>query len=226
MKQVVDFLAELSLNNNKEWFDSHKDQYLNALEVFHSFTEQLIDGIASFHKEIVHLTVKDCTYRIYRDLRFSPDKTPYKTHMGAYICPGGKKSGYAGYYFHLEPRPKDISSNYFMASGLWHPSSDVLKSVRDDILFDAKPYLESVRKANGWIIDYDEALKRVPRGYPADSPHKDLFRLRNHLLARNMEDKSVCDKNLLKNVLSEFKKTHTFVALLNRSVTYALTPQN
>jgi len=113
-----------------------------------------------------------------------------------------------------------------MASGLWHPSSDVLKSVRDDILFDAKPYLESVRKANGWIIDYDEALKRVPRGYPADSPHKDLFRLRNHLLARNMEDKSVCDKNLLKNVLSEFKKTHTFVALLNRSVTYALTPQN
>ena len=67
MKQVVDFLAELSLNNNKEWFDSHKDQYLNALEVFHSFTEQLIDGIASFHKEIVHLTVKHISVRAERN---------------------------------------------------------------------------------------------------------------------------------------------------------------
>ncbi|MFA5302092.1 MAG: DUF2461 domain-containing protein [Bacteroidales bacterium] len=226
MKQVVDFLTELNLNNNKEWFDSHKDQYLNAVEQFHSFTDQLINGIASFHKEVLHLSVKDCTYRIYRDLRFSPDKTPYKTHMGAYICPGGKKSGFAGYYFHLEPRPKSTSSNHFMASGLWHPATDVLKSVRDDILYDPQPYLVSVRMAEEWNIDHDEALKRVPRGYPADSPHEDLFRLRNHLLARNMEDKYVCDKNLLKNVLSEFKKTHTFVALLNRSVTYALTPQN
>ena len=226
MKQIVDFLTELNLNNNKDWFDSHKDQYLNALEQFHSFTEQLIDGIASFHKEILHLSVKDCTYRIYRDLRFSPDKTPYKTHMGAYICPEGKTSGYAGYYFHLEPRPKSTSSNHFMASGLWHPAPDVLKSVRDDILYNPQAYLESVRIAEGWIIDPDESLKRVPRGYPADSPHENLFRLRNHLLGRNMEDKYIYDKNLLKNVLSEFKKTHTFVALLNRSVTYALTPQN
>ena len=226
MKQVVDFLAELSLNNNKEWFDSHKDQYLNALEVFHAFTEQLIGGIASFHKEIVHLTVKDCTYRIYRDLRFSKDKTPYKTHMGAYICPGGKKSGYAGYYFHMEPRPKHTSSNHFLASGLWHPAPGVLKSVRDDILYDAQPYLESVRKADGWIIDYDESLQRVPPGYPADSGYENLFRLKNHLLARNMEDKNLYDKNLLKNVLSEFKKTYTFVTLLNRSVIYAITPQD
>ncbi|HOO42102.1 MAG TPA: DUF2461 domain-containing protein [Bacteroidales bacterium] len=226
MKQVIDFLTELNLNNNKEWFDSHKDQYLNALKEFHAFTEQLIQGIASFHKEITTLSVKDCTYRIYRDLRFSPDKTPYKTHMGAYICPGGKKSGYAGYYFHLEPRPQSTSSNHFLASGLWHPAPDVLKSVRDDILYDSESYLESVRLAKEWIIDYDESLKRVPRGYPSNSKDENLFRLRNHLLARNMEDKYIYDKNLLKNVLSEFKKTYTFVALLNRSVTYAVTPQN
>ncbi len=226
MKCVIDFLVELSMNNNKEWFDSHKDQYIKALEHFTLFTDKLIAGIAYFDKDIVKLTVRDCTYRIYRDLRFSPDKTPYKTHMGAYICPGGKKSGYAGYYFHLEPQPKNTSSNHFMAAGLWHPSPDVLKSVRDDILFDAQPYLGSVRRAEGWIIDYDEALKRVPRGYSADSQNEDLFRLRNHLLARNMDDAYVYDKDLLKNVLSEFKKTHTFVALLNRSVTYALTPQN
>lgn len=226
MKQVVDFLSELSLNNNKEWFDGHKDQYLKALEQFHTFTEQLIDGIASFHEEIGNLSIKDCTYRIYRDLRFSKDKTPYKTHMGAYICPGGKKSGQAGYYFHLEPGTKNKSSNHFMASGLWHPAPGVLKSVRDDILYDAQPYLESVRKADGWIIDYDESLKRVPRGYPADSRYENLFRLKNHLLARNMEDKNLYDKNLLKNVLSEFKKTCTFVTLLNRSVIYAITPQD
>ncbi|HPV88528.1 MAG TPA: DUF2461 family protein, partial [Bacteroidales bacterium] len=79
MKRVIEFLAALSRNNNKPWFDAHKELYLEALQDFHDFTAQLIEGIATFDKDVSSLTVKDCTFRIYRDLRFSPDKSPYKT---------------------------------------------------------------------------------------------------------------------------------------------------
>ncbi len=105
MKQVYDFLAQLKENNNREWFNTHKEEYKRVQAIFNDFTQQLISRIEVWDQQISDsaLTVKDCTYRIYRDTRFSKNKTPYKTHMGAYICRGGKKSPYAGYYFHLEP---------------------------------------------------------------------------------------------------------------------------
>ena len=144
MKRVIDFLSDLSRNNNKPWLETNRDRYLQAQELFHSFTRELIEGIAMFDAEVSGLTVKDCTFRLYRDIRFSPDKTPYKTNMGAYICPGGKKSGYAGYYFHLEAPGKGNNGNHFMSSGLYQPAPLVLKSVRDDILYDARPYMEAI----------------------------------------------------------------------------------
>lgn len=226
MERVTDFLSLLSQNNNKPWFDAHKSQYREALEVFNHFTVQLIEGIALFDKDVTGLTVKDCTYRIYRDLRFSPDKTPYKTYMGAYICPGGKKSGFAEYYFHIGAPANDWSGNYFMSSGLFQPGPAVLNSVRDDILYDANPFQRAIALADEFELDTQDSLKRVPAGYPADSPYKSFFRLRNFLLAKYLDDKFILDKNLLKNVLSGFKKTHTFVALLNRSVSYVITSQN
>lgn len=226
MKRVIDFLSDLSRNNNKPWLETNRDRYLQAQELFHSFTRELIEGIATFDTEVSGLTVKDCTFRLYRDIRFSPDKTPYKTNMGAYICPGGKKSGYAGYYFHLEAPGKGSYGNHFMSSGLYQPAPLVLKSVRDDILYDARPYMEAISLAEGFSVDPMESLKRVPRGYPADSPYESFFRMKHFLLERNMDDVYVLDKNLLKNVLSGFKKTHTFVNLLNRSVKYVISSQN
>ncbi|MDD2611849.1 MAG: DUF2461 domain-containing protein, partial [Bacteroidales bacterium] len=104
MKTILSFLNQISDNNNKSWFDAHKSEYVAANETFNSFIEKLIVGIASFDPSIKGITVKDCTYRFYRDIRFSTNKMPYKTHFGAYICPYGKKSGYAGYYFHIEPK--------------------------------------------------------------------------------------------------------------------------
>ena len=101
MKRVLEYLRNLAANNNKVWFDAHKDEYLLAKKVFEDFTEQLIAKVEAFDPTVKGLTVKDCTYRIYRDVRFSKDKSPYKTHMGCYICRGGKKSGYSGYYFHV-----------------------------------------------------------------------------------------------------------------------------
>lgn len=101
MQAIIDFLRQLSQNNNREWFMAHKSEYQQAQARFNELTEQLILGISQFDSSVSGLTAKDCIYRIYRDVRFSKDKSPYKTHMGAYVCPGGKKSGYAGYYFHV-----------------------------------------------------------------------------------------------------------------------------
>ena len=108
MKRVLEYLRNLAANNNKVWFDAHKDEYLLAKKVFEDFTEQLIAKVEAFDPTVKGLTVKDCTYRIYRDVRFSKDKSPYKTHMGCYICRGGKKSGYSGYYFHVATEQGDV----------------------------------------------------------------------------------------------------------------------
>lgn len=134
MKEVIAFLRELHDNNNREWFDAHRAEWKRVKTRFAGFTEQLIDGISSFDPSVRGLRVQDCTYRIARDTRFSPDKRPYKEHIGAYIAPGGKKSGYAGYYFHVEPDTGEGSTyGHMLAVGLYCPEPVVLHSVRDEI---------------------------------------------------------------------------------------------
>ncbi len=91
MKAIVTFLRELQANNNREWFLANKERYAALQAHFNHFVDDLIHEISRFDSSVTGLTAKDCTYRIYRDVRFSADKSPYKTHMGAFICPGGKK---------------------------------------------------------------------------------------------------------------------------------------
>ena len=103
MKDILTYLTRLRENNNREWFQAHKEEYDRLRPIFIDKVQQLIDRIAQFDDEIAGLEAKSCMYRIYRDIRFSPDKTPYKTYMSAYMAKGGRKSLRAGYYFHLEP---------------------------------------------------------------------------------------------------------------------------
>ena len=149
MKQVVEFLTLLHENNDKAWFDSHKEMYKRALSCFEVFTAKLIDGIAAFDPSVRGLTVKDCTWRIYRDTRFSPDKTPYKTHMGAFVAPRGKKGGYSGYYFHVEPvwDERSWSQGHQLTTGLYCPLPEVLRSVRDEILDNGAEIEAAIREA-------------------------------------------------------------------------------
>ncbi len=99
MKEIITFLQELQQNNNREWFIANKTRYTTLQARFNAFVNELIGEISQFDDSITGLTAKDCTYRIYRDVRFSADKSPYKIHMGAFICPGGKKSGYSATTF-------------------------------------------------------------------------------------------------------------------------------
>lgn len=211
METILKFLGELKENNNREWFEANRERYKSVQEEFNAFTEKLIEGITLFDSAVKGVTVKDCTYRIYRDVRFSPNKEPYKTHMGAYMCPGGKKSGRAGYYFHLEP------NNSLLACGLHCPEPKVMKSVRDEIFDNGKEFSAAIKCAKEFTVDQTSKLQRVPKGYPADSEYAEYLKLKEFDLIKTIDIQG----NVLENTLKEFKSAKKFNDLLNKAVQYA-----
>lgn len=222
MKQVIAFLRELHDNNNREWFDAHRAEWKRVKTRFAGFTEQLIDGISTFDPSVRGLRVQDCTYRIARDTRFSPDKTPYKEYIGAYIAPGGKKSGYAGYYFHVEPDTGEGSTyGHMLAVGLYCPESVVLRSVRDEIFDNGAEVERTIREADAFTLCRDNTLRRTPKGYPSGSAYDELLRLREVLLERRLTERELLDDGLLERTLEAFRQAQPFVALLNRAVQFA-----
>lgn len=217
MKRVIEFFNELQQNNNKLWFDAHKAEYKEMLAYHNDFSEKLIAGIAKFDKSVEGLQVKDCTYRIYRDLRFSKDKTPYKQHIGTFICPNGKKSGYSGYYVHIEPNVK-----YFLCTGLWMPEAKIIKSVREEIMLNGKEFDKAIKVAKGFSLDWADSTKKLPNGYTDDCEFSDYYRLKSYLIMKEVDEKYLLSDNLIEKIVADFRKTYEFNHLLNKSVEYAL----
>ncbi|MEG1863821.1 MAG: DUF2461 domain-containing protein [Alistipes sp.] len=221
MQEIIDFLKALHANNEREWFNAHRTAWKRVQEQFNVFVEQLIEGIASFDPSVSGLTAKDCTYRIARDTRFSPDKTPYKNHIGAYIAPRGKKSGFAGYYFHIEPIGDSMIGHSLLSSGLYCPEPIVLRSVRDEILDNGAEIVSAVTAATGFTLNSSNSLKRTPVGFPSGSEFDAMLRLRDFYLDKPISEAFVLDDHLLEKTLAEFRRTQPFVAILNRAVQFA-----
>lgn len=223
MKKVIEFLKQVRRNNDRDWFQANRGLYDQARAEFDEFVEGLIEGIAGFDPSVRGLTVKDCTYRIYRDTRFSNNKDPYKTHMGAYVCPGGKKSGYAGYYFHVEPVCDDgmIGCN-MMTSGIYMPSPDVLRSVRHDIVDNGAEFDRAVRRAKGFVIDEENKLKRLPTGFAPGSPYDEYLKLKDIYLVKSLSNDYLLQPDLVKRVVHDYSLTYDFMKIVNRAVQYAL----
>ena len=134
MNTILSFLRNLEVNNNKQWFDAHKGEYQEARAHFNSIVEKLIEGIMAFDPSVRGIGIKESTYRIHKDMRFSKDGLPYKTHFGAFIARGGKKSGYSGYYFHIGTGSgEDYPCKSFLAVGNYYMEPKVLKILREDI---------------------------------------------------------------------------------------------
>ena len=137
LEKSLAFLTVLKENNYKEWFHENKPLYEEAKKEFEPFVNILIQEIRSIDKEVGHLEPKDCIFRVFRDIRFSKDKTPYKTNFGAFVAKGGgRKSEFGGYYFHLEP------DNCLLAGGIWMPQPDILKAMRQEIYHNIDEFLE------------------------------------------------------------------------------------
>lgn len=220
MDRVINFLKVLRENNNKEWFDLHRSEWKDVQGIFNIFIEGLIEGISSFDLSVKGLSVRDCTYRINRDTRFSHDKTPYKTHIGAYIAPNGKKSGYAGYYFHLEPGGDGFIGESLLSSGLYMPEPVILRSIRDEIFDNGAELLKSIDNSNGFSLNHDSKLKRTPKGYLTASEFDDILKLKSFFVQKPMTNSFLLSENLLENTLREFETTTPFLAILNRAVKF------
>ncbi len=220
MDEIFEFLYGIQRNNNREWFMANKSLYKRAEAKANDIAQQLIDGISAFDKSCSDLTIKDCTYRIYRDLRFSPDKRPYKTHIGIYVCPGGKKSQLAGYYFHLQPEDEEYLDGCLISSGMYNPDKIMLKTIRDEIMYDGALFNKALAKAKNFTFFNSSLMTRVPLGYPKDHPYAELLKLRNFALAQPISKERLKSPSLIEWAIHEFKTAYGFNNLLNRIVTY------
>lgn len=215
-KKTFQFLKNLKNNNNREWFNDNKERYLEAKEDFESFVDKVIPRIAKFDTSIKGLTAKDCVFRIYRDVRFSKNKDPYKTNFGGHLVAGGRKSGEsrAGYYIHIEP------GSSILAGGAYHPPSSWLKAIRQEIDYNTKEFkkiLNSKRFKEYFGEMEGEQLKTAPKGYPKDHPEIEVLRYKSLLAVHNLTDKQVLSDDFSEHVVKVFKALKPFNDFLNRS---------
>ena len=217
METTLHFLKKLKINNNREWFDSNKSEYLASKEIFEEFVSELIKGINKFDKKVsLDLKPKDCTFRIYKDVRFSKDKTPYKNNMSASINPGGKKSNIPGYYFHLEP------DGCFLAGGVYMPMPDVLKAIRQEIDYNPLPLINVLKSAsfkkefNG--LDEEDKLKNPPKGFNKDHAHSEILKNKHFIVSRKFENKVILKKEGLSKTLDSFKAMYPFLDYLRKAI--------
>lgn len=212
---IMKFLARLKKNNNRDWFQSNKTQFQKAQEEFLVLVQHIIEKLSLDIPEIADLEAKKCIYRIYRDIRFSKDKTPYKTHFGAFFTPGGKNSGNAGFYLHLEP------NNSIIAGGLYKPDSAKLSKVRQEIDYNGSDLKKIVSNSTFKELFGEiqgEKLSRAPKGYPLDHPNLEVLKLKSFLVVHNLDDNQVISPNLPELVFKNFKTMSPFIEYLNVAI--------
>jgi uncharacterized protein (TIGR02453 family) len=216
--QTLSFLKKLKKNNNKPWFDAHRAQYEAARIDFSNFIQLLIDALQIKDTTITGMTSRECLFRINRDIRFSKDKQPYKTNFGASIKRGGRKSGFAGYYFHLEP------GNSFIGGGLWMPEPAVLKNVRQEIDYNWNEFQALVKDKNFKKIYGDlymaegMSLSTTPKGYEKDNPAATYLKLKGFIAETSVSDEELVKGSLHKKTLTAFEALQPMLNFINTAI--------
>lgn len=216
MKETLSFLRKLVANNNREWFNANKEEYLKIKNGIDILASQIIAAMTDFEPEAARLSPSDCTYRIYRDTRFSADKTPYKTHIGIYINPPhGKKSARCGYYLHLEP------GSCLVGGGAYCPETKTLKAIRQSIYDNVEEYLDIINAPGLMELGAtfgSDPLKTAPKGFPKDWEHIGLLRPRNFDVLIPLADKTVETPDLAGKVADIFRKIKPYNDFLNYTI--------
>jgi uncharacterized protein (TIGR02453 family) len=213
-KSTFDYLKSIAKNNSRDWFIENKLKYNEARDNFETFVHELIQEITVFEPVMKGLEVKSCVYRFNRDIRFSNDKSPYKTHFGAFIVRGGKKNGdkLAGYYFHVEPGKSIIAGGAYMPPAQW------LSTIREKIDDDSTQIREIVKNKD--FIKYfgkieGEKLKKAPKGYPVNHPDIELLKQKSFLVFNEVKDNFAISQELFKHTINVFKAMKPFNDFLN-----------
>lgn len=215
MKNVFEFLIELKVNNNRNWFKENDKLYRSAKAEFDTFVNDLIVALKKMDKSIDIEAAKNATFRIYRDVRFSKNKDPYKTNFGAFIAKGGRKSPYAGYYSHFEP------DQSFLGGGIYMPQPNYLKAIRSNIYNNPQAYKDIIfekgfQETFGGV--WGEKLKSAPRGFDKNWPDLELIKNKHYAISKEVENEFWFSENPVDKAMEIFEKQYVFNSYLNKIV--------
>ncbi len=214
-KIILGFLKDLKVNNNRDWFKANDMRYQLAKNEFEDFIDEVIPALKKIDKEIDVLNAKDCIFRIFKDVRFSKDKNPYKTNFGAFIAKGGRKSKYAGYYIHVEP------GKSFVGGGIYMPEAPELKAIREEIYNNSESFKKIINNPSFkkyFTEIYGDKLKTAPKGFPKDFKDIDLLKFKHYAVVHNIKDSFWNSENLLSNLSEIFKAQLPFNRFLNKAI--------
>ncbi|MDZ4792780.1 MAG: DUF2461 domain-containing protein [Bacteroidota bacterium] len=216
---TIKFLKELKKNNNKPWFDKNRKRYEQAKADFAGFIQKVIDQHGKKDPSIKALVAKDCMFRINRDVRFSKDKSPYKSNFGASINKGGKKGeNSAGYYFHFEP------GGSFTGGGIWMPMPDELRKVRQEIDYTFSAFKKIIAAKKFKVVygdlskNAEYTLSRVPKGYEADNPAAQYLKMKSYVAMVSLTDADLASKDLVKKTVAAFEALQPLIEFINKSM--------
>ena len=214
-KKTFEFLTKLKSNNDREWFQENRAIYEGALSNVKNFITSFIKELALFDPQITtDIQAAKCLFRIYRDTRFSKDKTPYKTWFAAGISLDGRKLEGPEYYLHIEP------GKNFLAAGYWRPGKQHLDQIRQEIDYNF-PGLEQALDQGGWTIadlSTEDKLKRPPAGYSEEDPHIDILKLKSFILYQAFEDAALTGENSIQHLVETAQRIHPFKNFIHQSL--------
>jgi len=214
-KSIQEFLIELKFNNNRPWFKENEKRYKAAKQEFSSFIDELIVELKKFDKSIDVESSKECLFRIFRDVRFSKNKEPYKTNFGAFISKGGRKSNYAGYYVHFEP------DQSFIGGGIYMPQGPVLKAIRTEIFHEPETFKKIVQSkefSNSFDGIFGDKLKLAPKGFSKDFEDIELLKHKHYAVSHDVSNDFWLKGNVLKKTVDVFKVQQKLNEFLNKAV--------
>jgi uncharacterized protein (TIGR02453 family) len=212
---TLNFLRELKKNNNRDWFNANREGYDKARADFEDFISRLLSLLQKDEPDFAGLEPKDCLFRIYRDVRFSANKDPYKTNFAASIKKGGRRSPYCGLYVHIEPSGGWGS---FVAGGFWMPEAPLLKKIRQEIEYNHEEFdsILTSRSFKKYFSGMEEQmLKRFPKGVDPDHPAATYMKYTSFIASHDLDPSS---KTLLKECADAYRALKPFTGFLNRSL--------
>lgn len=214
--QTLLFLKKLKTNNNKIWFDANRDQYETVRTVFIEFVQSLINKLAETDRSLVTLKAKDCVFRINRDIRFSKDKTPYKTNFSAVISSGGRKDFRAGFYISIEPGNKN-----YMGGGIWQPEAKNLAAIRQEVDYNYDEYKKiTASKVFSKTFNqlYNDSLKTMPKGYSDSNKAASVLKQKSFVYGSTLDDSTVASEKYFATLVNGYKTILPFFSFLNRAI--------
>ncbi|MBK9733625.1 MAG: DUF2461 domain-containing protein [Saprospiraceae bacterium] len=215
---TIDFLRDLKHNNHKGWFDQNRNRYDIVKSDYLNLASNILAEMKKADETLDILSPKDCIFRINKDIRFSKDKTPYKTNLGIALHPYGKKMQLAAYYVHIE------EGQSFVGGGLWAPEAPLLSKVRKEIHYfynDLETILEnSAFKKTFGSLDVEEGqkLSRPPKGYEMDDQAIEFLKLKSFTVSRSISDSILTSEKLMPFIVESFKVLQPFLIFINRGL--------